>query len=173
VCNEINTDKDDDNSWCLTCNAAHFRNDFDKWTSGNKEIDYFIQNTQIHAWKKELILEWYPWENFSEVEEIGKGGYGTVFRAKPKVQRIEKWDHQTNQWSRRSYNTYVALKTIGHCELLADNFLNEVNNLHLLIVNMHKYASLIKGRLEKIKYVLIIQLITLFFRQKDYYDGLI
>src|SRR3954464_13483529 len=91
-CHEINTSHD----WCLTCNSAHFQKDFDKWTSGNKDIDYFIQNTQIHAWHNSLVLEWYPWENFSEIEEIGKGGYATVFHAKPKVQRIEKWDHQTN-----------------------------------------------------------------------------
>src|SRR4051794_31331973 len=87
-CNEINTHKDDYyGAWCLTCNSAHFRKDFDKWTSGNKEIDYFIQNTQIHTWRNWLVLEWYPWENFSQIEEIGKGGYGTVFRAKTKIGR--------------------------------------------------------------------------------------
>src|SRR5947209_12525911 len=92
---------------------ADFRKNFDKWTSGNKEIDYFIQNTQIHAWQWRLVLEWYPWSTFSEVEEIGKGGYGTVFRAKPKVQRILYWDHSNNQWSRHQinqYNEYIALK---------------------------------------------------------------
>src|SRR6266496_1464104 len=99
-CDEINTDKFGDNTWCLTCNSAHFRNDFDKWTSGNKEIDYFIQNTQIHACESLLVLEWYPWENFSDIEEIGKGGYATVFRAKRKVGSISKWDNQKNQWSR-------------------------------------------------------------------------
>src|SRR5947209_1842916 len=128
VCNEMNTYY----SWCLTCNAAHFRKDFDKWTSGNKEIDYFIQNTQIHAWRYELILEWYPWENFSEIEEIGKGGYGTVFRAKRKVGRIYEWDRQMNQWHRFNCKEYVALKTIGYCESLSKDFLNEVINLHLL-----------------------------------------
>ena len=115
MCNEINTDR----SWCLTCNAVHFRNDFDKWTSDNKEIDYFIQNTQIHAWRNELVLEWYPWENFSEVEEIGKGGYGTVFRAKREIGRISSWNHQSNQWSRHEIseiNEYVAFKTIGDSE---------------------------------------------------------
>jgi hypothetical protein len=139
VCNEINTKYD----WCLTCNAAHFRDDFDKWTSGNKEIDYFIQNTQINAWRDWLVLEWYPWSNFSEVEEIGKGGYGTVFRAKREIGRIQKWDYINNQWSReaivKNYNEYFALKTIGHCELLSKDFLNEVTNLHLLylIINTH------------------------------------
>src|SRR5437660_1410001 len=88
-CNEINTEY----KWCRTCNAARFRNDFDKWTSGNKEIGYFIQNTQIYASNDRLVLEWYPWENFCEIEEIGKGGYATVFRAKKQVRRIEYWDH--------------------------------------------------------------------------------
>ena len=115
------------NSWCRKCNARHFRQDFDKWTSGNKEIDYFIQNTQIHAWAYFLVLEWYPWSTFSEIEEIGKGGYGTVFRAKAKVGRIREWDHQINQWKRYfDADEYIALKTIEHCESLSKDFLNEV-----------------------------------------------
>src|SRR5215208_7064777 len=96
--------------------------DFDKWTSGNNEIDYFIQNTQINAWRNWLVLEWYPWENFAEIEEIGKGGYGTVFRAKTKVGRIFNWDHQTNEWRRYEddeYDEYVALKTLGYYESLS------------------------------------------------------
>ena len=95
-CKQINTGS----NWCKSCNAARFQNDFGKWASGNKEIDYFIQNTQIHAWKRHLILEWYSWSTFSEIEEIGKGGYATVFRAKRQVGRIKAWDHQWNQWSR-------------------------------------------------------------------------
>ena len=76
-----------------------------------------------------MVLEWYPWSTFSEIEEIGKGGYGTVFRAKRQVGRIIKWDHQRNQWSRQYIpdNSYVALKTIGQSELLSKNFLNEIN----------------------------------------------
>ena len=83
-----------------------------------------------------MVLEWYPWTTFSEIEEIGKGGYGTVFRAKRELGRISHWDHQGNQWSRENiyedYNEYVALKTIGHCESLSKSFLNEVTNLRLL-----------------------------------------
>ncbi len=46
----------------------------EKTLTDNKEIDYFIQNTQIHAyeWIFGIVV------NLSEVKEIGKGGYGTV-----------------------------------------------------------------------------------------------
>ena len=120
-CNEIKKTK----WWCNTC---HFQKAFSTWTSGNQEIDYFIQNTQIHAWNDDLILEWYPWELFSEIEKIGQGGYGTVFRAKTERGRI-RWDYPNNQWSREKvdkYNKHVALKTIGHSESLSKDFLNEV-----------------------------------------------
>ncbi len=69
-----------------------------------------------------MILEWYPWETFSEVEEIGKGGYRTVFRAKREIGGIKKWDHQTNEWRRDYHIGYVALKTIGHYESLSKDF---------------------------------------------------
>src|SRR5438874_2623051 len=89
--------------WCISCNATRFKKDFDKWTSGNKEIDDFIQNTQIHAWDWRLVLEWYPWETFSENEKIREGGYGTVFRAKTKLRRIINWNQQNDQWNRSNY----------------------------------------------------------------------
>src|SRR5579863_9515243 len=116
-CNEIKKNK----NWCNTC---HFQKAFSTWTSGNQEIDYFIQNTQIHAWNDDLILEWYPWELFSEIEKIGQGGYGTVFRAKMVKGTIKAWDYQNNQWSREKkgylfYREYVALKTIGHSKSLS------------------------------------------------------
>src|SRR2546423_610050 len=109
-CHKPNTGR----SWCRACNATHFRKNFSKWTSGNKEMDYFIQNTQIHAYNVHLGLEWYPWESFSDIQEIGKGGYATVFRAKTKVGHIKKWDHQKNDWSRYSIRSwqYVTLKTM-------------------------------------------------------------
>ena len=76
-----------------------------------------------------MVLEWYPWELFSEIEKIGEGGYGSVFRAKRKIGRIRYWDHQINQWQR--YNDeYYALKTIKDPKEL----LNEVIYTCLFIV---------------------------------------
>ena len=49
--------------WCQSCNSKHFQQDFNKWTSGNKEIDEFIQKFQLNAtyWKEVLELEACIW----------------------------------------------------------------------------------------------------------------
>ena len=130
-CDGINIGED----WCRSCNANHFRQAFSTWTSENTEINYFIRNVQIHTWDYISILEWYPWGAFSEIEKIGEGAYGTVFRAKNKLGRIRWWDHQNNQWHRLNEGKHVALKTIGHSKLLSEDFLNEVINIVLLITH--------------------------------------
>src|SRR3954454_18436871 len=52
-CNQPNTGR----SWCQSCNSKRFRQDFDKWTSGNKEIDEFIQIFQLNATCPQEVLE--------------------------------------------------------------------------------------------------------------------
>jgi hypothetical protein len=84
--------------------------DIDKQMSSNKEIDYFIPNTQIHAINIGMVSV----GNFSDVEGIEKGGYGTVFRAKPKVQENHQWSHHEKDHS--YYNEYVALKMMRDSE---------------------------------------------------------
>ena len=44
-CNKPNTGL----HWCNQCNAKRFQQDFPNWTSGNKYIDNFIQETQLNA----------------------------------------------------------------------------------------------------------------------------
>ena len=122
-CNKPNTHI----SWCNSCNAARFRKAFSTWTSGNAKIDYFIQNAQLYAWCSELILEWFPWNKFSEIENIGRGSGGTVFRAK-----VTEWKMRCNEIG-IDYNGYVALKAMEHSD--SKNFLNEVIFISLFIVN--------------------------------------
>ena len=38
-CNQKNTGI----NWCKACDAKHFQQNFEKWTSGNVDIDKFIQ----------------------------------------------------------------------------------------------------------------------------------
>src|ERR1043165_6646048 len=48
-CSQPNTGYNYSNPWCQSCNSKRFQNDFNKWTSGNKEIDEFIQKFQLNA----------------------------------------------------------------------------------------------------------------------------
>ncbi|UZO00032.1 uncharacterized protein OCT59_001286 [Rhizophagus irregularis] len=44
-CNEPGTGK----YWCQPCNAKRFKDNFKNWTSGNKDNDEFIQQSQLNA----------------------------------------------------------------------------------------------------------------------------
>src|ERR1044072_9487686 len=56
-CNQPNTGNNEYNDcpWCQSCNYKHFQCDFNKWTSGNKEIDEFIQKFQLNATRYEEV----------------------------------------------------------------------------------------------------------------------
>ena len=46
-CKQLNTDN---MGWCQqSCNAKRFQQNFQNWTSGNHDIDKFIQKTQLKA----------------------------------------------------------------------------------------------------------------------------
>ena len=74
LCNECGQPNTGD-WWCQTCNSKHFQTNFNKWTSGNKEIDEFIQNFQSNATCRQEVLEWIPYEKFKSIEYIAKGIY--------------------------------------------------------------------------------------------------
>ena len=63
------------------CNTIHFQRNFNNWTSGNNDIDKFIQDTQLSANRYNNVLEWIPYDRFYDIEYIAKGGFGKVYRA--------------------------------------------------------------------------------------------
>src|SRR5947209_4381413 len=103
-CNQPNTGS----LWCQSCNSKHFQQDFNKWTSGNKEIDEFIQNFQSNATCEEEVLEWIPYEKFSDIEYLAKGGFGTVHKAEWIDGYIEYWNTSQNKWNRFTYNRNIV-----------------------------------------------------------------
>src|SRR3954469_20511032 len=64
--------------WCQLCNAKRFTKNFKNWTSGNKVIDVFIQQSQLNAVHNTKYLEWMPFENFQDVTYITRGGFGKI-----------------------------------------------------------------------------------------------
>ena len=134
-CNQPNTGKNKYNNcpWCQSCNSKHFQNDFNKWTSGNKEIDEFIQKFQLNATCQEEVLEWIPYEKFSNVEYLAKGGFGTVHKAEWIDGYIEDWDIIQNKWGRLA-NFDVVLKSLNNSQNITTDFLQEVCILLFIIL---------------------------------------
>jgi hypothetical protein len=67
----------------FACNSIHFQCNFKNWTSGNNNIDKFIQSTQLSAHKKASdALEWIPYNRFQDIIYIAEGKFNEMYRAK-------------------------------------------------------------------------------------------
>jgi hypothetical protein len=108
------------------CNAIHFQRNFEKWTSGNDNIDKFIQETQLstHADYKvyENALEWIPYDRFNN---IIKSKFGETYRANWIDGCIYKWDDFKQNWKRYK-NMIVILKILNDPKNITLEFMNEV-----------------------------------------------
>ena len=108
--------------WCQSCNSQHFQNDFNKWTSGNKEIGEFIQKFQLNATRFEEVLEWIPYEKFSDIEYLASGGFGTVYKARWIDGYICCWNSSQTKWTRDSYSKDVVLKSLNNSQNITTDF---------------------------------------------------
>ncbi|RHZ88654.1 hypothetical protein Glove_21g62 [Diversispora epigaea] len=97
--------------WCKRCNPTHFKNNFDKWTSGNETFDKFIQDVQL------------------SIKEISKGGFGSIYYAKWIDGNIVKWDIENQQWI-RSGPSEVALRKFDNFANFNEDFLNELKGIN-------------------------------------------
>ena len=121
-CNKQNTS----HRWCKACNAKHFQQNFENWTSGNVDIDKFIQDAQLSAYYFRNVLEWIPYDRFRNIKYIAKGGFGKVYRANWIDGHIENWDNKNQNWKRIYSNMFVALKSLNNSKNVTLEFINEV-----------------------------------------------
>src|SRR5690242_16196230 len=97
--------------WCQPCNAKRSKENFKNWTSGNKNIDEFIQDSQLNAIYYNRRLEWIPFEKFQNVTYITEGGFGRVYSAEWPEGFTWHWDIENQKWKRFSIGK-VALKSL-------------------------------------------------------------
>src|SRR5436305_12453032 len=115
--------------WCQSCNAKRFQQNFQNWTSGNRDIDWFIQKTQLKAKMNYEVIEWVEYDRFEDVEYLTKGGFGTTYKAIWKDGYITHWDSENNQRERYKNdkeNFPVALKCLHNSQDITAEFLREV-----------------------------------------------
>ncbi|CAB4430476.1 unnamed protein product [Rhizophagus irregularis] len=99
------------------------------WSSGNNEIDKFINDTIYGARNKDRnFLEWVPFDKFKDINQIGEGGFSKVYSATwidgPKIQKYGvSWE------KRKSEPIKVALKRLNGSENMSAEYLNEIKIL--------------------------------------------
>jgi hypothetical protein len=108
----------------------YFKQKFIDWTSGNDDIDKFIQDSQLSAHDDvKKALEWIPYDRFYDIKYIAKGGFGKVYSANWIDGYIDDWDGYNQKWKRNDQNMFVALKNLNNSKNITLQFLNEVNYL--------------------------------------------
>ena len=107
------------------CNAIHYQRKFDNWTSGNSDIDKFIQDTQLseHTSYVKNALEWIPYDRFYDIKYIT---FGKVHRANWIDGYIQYWDSENQNWKRECQNMFVILKSLNNLKNVTSEFINEV-----------------------------------------------
>ena len=111
--------------------GCNFQQNFKNWTSGNHDIDEFIQKTQLKARNNHEVIEWVEYDRFENVEYLAKGGFGTTYKAIWKDGPIIYWDSENNQWFRYEEDKGgypVALKCLHNSQDITAEFLREVRS---------------------------------------------
>ncbi|EXX56359.1 hypothetical protein RirG_216980 [Rhizophagus irregularis DAOM 197198w] len=114
------------NEKCKKCNnicySIHFQQNFNNWTSGNNDIDNFIQYTQLSAHNDvKKALEWIPYDQFYSIEYIEKDRY----QASWNDGNIIDWDSKNKNWKREGKNMIVILKKLNNTKDITLGFANE------------------------------------------------
>src|SRR3954464_15561261 len=114
-------------NWCKPCQINNLKGNFTNWTSGNEKIDNFIQEMQLKIdsnWG--IVFEWIPYNQFSDIKEIGRGGFATVYSAIWKDGPLEYTNDNGKFKYKRKSNYKVALKRLHNSQNITNEFLNEV-----------------------------------------------
>ncbi|POG73847.1 kinase-like domain-containing protein [Rhizophagus irregularis DAOM 181602=DAOM 197198] len=111
--------------WCQPCNAKRFKDNFKNWTSGNKNIDELIQQSQLNTFFASKCLEWIPFEKFENVTYLTRGGFSKIYSADWPEGSIWNWDIENQEWERISRK--VALKSLNNSSNnISNDFLDEI-----------------------------------------------
>ncbi|PKC02492.1 hypothetical protein RhiirA5_425159 [Rhizophagus irregularis] len=119
----------------LICYAKRFQQNFKNWTSGNKDIDKFIQDTQLteHTWcnfDPVKALEWIPYDRLCDIKYITKNKFGKVYKANWIDGDISNWDDENKNWKRNNLNMFVSLKSLNNPKNVTIEFANKVKIYH-------------------------------------------
>ncbi|RHZ51190.1 hypothetical protein Glove_482g39 [Diversispora epigaea] len=131
-CHQDNTGR----NWCHPCDAKQFQNEFDKWTSEDREIDKFIQQIQLNANKYQEIIEWIPFDRLeNDFVWCRKGEQDVVLKSLDnptnKNDFLQEIKNQIKFRVKRSIAMYGITK-------------NPIENEYMMVMKYAEYGSLRK-----------------------------
>ena len=118
--------------YCTPCREYHNRNYQQfyepEWSSGDEEIDSLINECN----EINFHFEWIPFERFTNVEYLAKGGFATIYKAFWSDGPLDnynelRWDHKENKFNRWE-SIEVVLKTLNNTKQITHEFRNEVRD---------------------------------------------
>ncbi|GBC01690.1 hypothetical protein RclHR1_00430007 [Rhizophagus clarus] len=105
--------------WCKACQLSHLKNNFTNWTSGNEQVDEFIQKMQLRIKYNDTIFEWIPYDEFINIKEIGKNVFA-IWK-----DGLLRYSERTGQY-KRELNKKVLLKYLYNSQNINNAILNEI-----------------------------------------------
>jgi serine/threonine protein kinase len=121
-CNKLFTEE----LWCKECDP---RKVIEGWSSGNPDIDKFIKDSMYDGRYNQNFLEWVPFDRFTDIKEIGEGGFAKVYSA-TWIDGKSYYDKQDDgSWEKQEPEPFiVALKRLNGSQNMSAEYLNEVCN---------------------------------------------
>jgi hypothetical protein len=105
------------------CHAKRFQQNFKNWTSGNNNIDKFIQDAQLSThYDMEKALEWIPYDKFYDVKYIAENSYAANWIDGNMIY----WSNVSQNWEREGQNMKVELRILGDPENITSELIDEV-----------------------------------------------
>ena len=92
---------------------------------------------EITEYNNHFYLQWIPYNDLTNIEKIGEGGFATIYKA-TWLNGYKSVNYKNNE--RTSKDMPVALKKLHNSQNISDEFLNEVNYfIFLFIFRFFKY----------------------------------
>src|SRR3954447_4744253 len=122
--------------WCKECDPYNI---IEGWTSGNPGIDKFIKDTmydvRYHHYK--CFLEWVPFNRFTDINQIGEGGFAKVYSA-TWMDGKANYKYNYGSWKKLIPKPMkVTLKSLYGSQNMSIEYLNKVYSCKLFIVKYY------------------------------------
>ncbi|GES74455.1 kinase-like domain-containing protein [Rhizophagus clarus] len=106
--------------WCKECNPFNIT---EGWTSGNPDIYKFIKESKFGY----DFLEWVPFDRFTDVREIGEGGFAKVYSATWIDSKSNYYINDDGNYKKmEAKRKAVALRKLNESQNMPEKYLNEL-----------------------------------------------